>query len=382
MSSHLNSFQESLSADEDEDVEFAAFDPEHDDSSPIADDEAAPTLSPPNWFKPKTDAPQPEQLATPDDADSLDFEFAPAPDAGTSTASTKTARPKTKSKVDKKQSPPAIPDRKRPSKSPKAAEEKVVETSEEDLEELKWHEHAIRWLKSGAAGGFGISLIFHFILLIALSFVIYSSMDDNEPISMVMSDVDGIPSELEESALLEMESSGGEINAMPEFKAVALEETQKSDMVDMASILGSGEGAGDDDGFTFSMPTGGRVSKKGSFAAWTVPKDPKPGQEYQIVIRIKLPKSSRKYRVDDLSGFVIGTDGFRLAIPFDRNKPDRTKAEKNGVLLPVEPRDYLRIVDSHVQLVVSVPGGASLVKDTIEVRSKKLKEEQKLEIEF
>jgi hypothetical protein len=401
MSSHLERFQESSSAgDLDGDIEFAAVEPEPTSeaansleeaahakrvcserssavSAPIGDFGSqinqplvAPAIDAPNWFKPKNN--------------SLDVEAPPKLVEPPPLPSRK-SKSKTRSK-DRNGAAAKNSDSKR---KPSAADSKpgaipIDAELEEEAEPVAWHRHVFLWLMSAAAGGYGISLLFHFIVLIALSLVIYSTMDENEAISMTLTNTDGIVTDLDEMVMLETAPSGG-AEQFAELRPVDLDQSPQTEAaIDIPSILGSGDGdtGGDDDGFAFKMPTGGRVSKKGSFAAWTVPKDPKPGQDYQIVIRIKLPKSSRKYRVDDLSGMVIGTDGYRLAIPFDRDKPGKTKAEKNGKLLPVEPGDYLRIVNSHVQLVVDVPGAASLVKDTIEVRSKKLKEDQKLEIEF
>ena len=48
----------------------------------------------------------------------------------------------------------------------------------------------------------------------------------------------------------------------------------------------------------------------------------------------------------------------------------------------VKPTDFLKIVDEHVQIMVKIPGAAGLVRDTIEVRSKLLREEQRLQIVF
>jgi len=101
-----------------------------------------------------------------------------------------------------------------------------------------------------------------------------------------------------------------------------------------------------------------------------------------IVIRIKTPERSRTYRITDLSGELVGTDGYRLGIPIDRSHPDKTVTEKGGRLVPVRSSDKLRVVKGHVQIMVKVPGAPSLVRDMIELRSKMLKEEQKLEIVF
>lgn len=401
MSSQLNSFQEFGSADDVGDVEFAAFDPESGDSAAVAArNESVAEAVPPNWFKRKANADAAptrsdnpaiavrESASEPAELNAMPSQFTLVEPPPLPSKKSKFAKPAKPAIVAPSRKPVAEKSGKPSPKDKKSGAALVVAESDgedEKSEPLKWHQHFVRWFKTAAAGAYGVSLIFHFLLLLSLSLVIYSTLDDNDAISMTMSDEDGLPMNLEDTVLLETALSGGQVDSMPQFKQVLLSDASQSETsMDIASMLGSGEGSGggDDDGFAFKMPTGGGVTKKGSFAAWTVPKDPKPGQEYQIVIRVQLPKSSRQYRVDDLSGTVIGTDGYRLSIPFDNRNPSATKAEKNDRLLPVSAGDYLRIIDDHVQLVVAVPGGASLVKDTIEVRSKRLKEEQRLEIEF
>ena len=64
-----------------------------------------------------------------------------------------------------------------------------------------------------------------------------------------------------------------------------------------------------------------------------------------------------------VEGTVVGTDGYKQYIPGVR-------------------RGYLPVKENKAQLAIFVPAAASLVRDKIEVRSKILKEKQKLEIEF
>jgi hypothetical protein len=116
-------------------------------------------------------------------------------------------------------------------------------------------------------------------------------------------------------------------------------------------------------GFEFSIPKNGRAVIKGNFAAWTVPQDPKPKESYKIVIQIKLPKTVKNYALSDLSGIVEGTDQYKQPIPQN-------------------VRGFLPVVDHQTQLVVEVPGAEALVKDTIVIRSRVLRESQTLEIVF
>ncbi len=52
------------------------------------------------------------------------------------------------------------------------------------------------------------------------------------------------------------------------------------------------------------------ATTRGSFTVWTVPRDPAPGQSYQVFIEVKLPPSVGDYQQSDLRGKVIGTDGY------------------------------------------------------------------------
>lgn len=132
--------------------------------------------------------------------------------------------------------------------------------------------------------------------------------------------------------------------------------------------VGTGDGAGDGngEGTAIAVPQVGVPSyavRKGSFAAWTEPRDPRPGFSYEIVIQFKLPPDVKTYRGSDLTGMVIGTDGYKQVIRFARTQ-------------------QFEVRDGSVQLRVRVPGADQLVRDTIRVESRILREKQVLEIVF
>ena len=105
---------------------------------------------------------------------------------------------------------------------------------------------------------------------------------------------------------------------------------------------------------------------QGSFSAWTVPEDPEPSQPYVIRIVVRLPgdwNQSAKFRLRDISGMVIGTDGYKQVIRF-----------KTTQLAEVQ--------DGTVQIDIPVPGARKLVRDTIRIESKLLKEKQVLQLVF
>ena len=101
----------------------------------------------------------------------------------------------------------------------------------------------------------------------------------------------------------------------------------------------------------------------GSFAVWTEPANPQPGQPYRIFIQIRLPEGTRLYDLSDLDGVVVGTDGYRKPIPGYRHGR-----------LPVD--------NGCVRIIVPVVCADEKVKDVVYVRSRLLKETQQLTIEF
>jgi hypothetical protein len=108
---------------------------------------------------------------------------------------------------------------------------------------------------------------------------------------------------------------------------------------------------------------------KGSFRVWTIPADPAPLQDYQIHIDIKLPSNVNNYTKQDLSGRVTGTDGYQQTIGRD--------ADDMG-----EMTQQFEALQGRATLVISVPGALNLVKDTININSTILSEEQDIEIVF
>lgn len=104
--------------------------------------------------------------------------------------------------------------------------------------------------------------------------------------------------------------------------------------------------------------------KKGSFTVWTVPKDPIPFVDYSIYIRVSLPTNTTNYSINDLEGYLIGTDEYEQA--FGRGyKPASFETDLDSALVQIR-----------------VPGSFNQVRDTIQVKSTLLNEEQDIEIVF
>jgi hypothetical protein len=136
--------------------------------------------------------------------------------------------------------------------------------------------------------------------------------------------------------------------------------------------------------------------RAGSFAAWVTPLPqqkttgkqgadpdqgpgdaPRPGQAYLITIQINVPEGMERYPLRDLSGEVVGSDGYRQKLP------DRAfvLTEEGTLSRPSQPS--VRVTHAGVvQIAIRVPGAHALVQDTIEISSKMLNEQQTLKLVF
>ena len=244
---------------------------------------------------------------------------------------------------------------------------------------LRSHVRLLKWLIGIWSVGYGVSLLLHLTVLFGMALIV-SDHTGQLPFGAVlgMMDTEGGGGPLEETfdSALESRDAGTDVlNNVPVEAYRIVENNVASAPVDAnvsaaamnaAAALAGGGGsgrAGGGTGFQFSMPADGRVIRKGSFAAWTVPEDPEPNQDYVIVIQVQLPQGVKSYSPADLAGEVHGTDRYFQSIPGKAKGP-----------LPVK--------DGQTQLVIKVPGAAQLVKDTIVIRSRLLREKQTLEIEF
>lgn len=166
----------------------------------------------------------------------------------------------------------------------------------------------------------------------------------------------------------------------------------------VTSIIGE-EGGGGDNGAGVQS---GRISeprnavRAGSYSVWAQPikggrliggklvlgeagAAPKVSQDYFIVIRLKVPAGRSRVSISDLSGMVIGTDGYRQLIPdeayFYSTQGQLMRAGGSNRIVP--------IIDGTVEILIRVPGAdIPQVRDTITVHSKMLDERQELELVF
>lgn len=216
---------------------------------------------------------------------------------------------------------------------------------------------------------YGLSLLIHLAALVVLSFWFFST---NLPQGLQL--FGGLANAPEDQLILDTALSTVDNTPAARIDMAPIDALTQSavgfDPLDAAAS--AKEGTGDNpDGEGVAMPSVGVPSfaiTKGSFSVWTEPKDPKPRQNYYIIVHIKLPPNQTVYPSSDLTGEVIGTDGYRLIIQRaikEADTPARIKVKNNGV-----------------QLKIFVPGAERLVRDEIRVNSRVLKEKQTIEIEF
>lgn len=254
-------------------------------------------------------------------------------------------------------------------------------------------------LKSAAAFGYYISGIVHIIAYgtMALVFAYFASSWSDEPnvpaIRASLDDfnrVDELP-QFEEVGQIDLGSPSSQtsIQKLNTLIQESDDGKMKSALQDLLPSLNAVNAAGiggesDDDSFKFRVPESGFAVTKGSFTAWTVPESPEPGERYRIVIQVKLPDGVETYRLSDLFGKVTGTDGYTQGIPYDRNKKfavSYTNEKKQEVI--IESRsERIDVRNNKIQLVVIVPGAQRLVKDTIKLKSKKLREDHEITLVF
>lgn len=167
---------------------------------------------------------------------------------------------------------------------------------------------------------------------------------------------------------------------------------QESDSAWLKSVseeafnLSSADSKGETDdggGILLKVPEEGFAVTKGSFTAFTIPATPEPLKPYRIVIEVRLPGDVNKYRVSDLKGEVIGTDGYKQILPYDKSMPSAARAPAaNGKEVVLTSSSSIDVIKNRVQIIIVVPGARNLVKDRIKIRSRRLREDQELTLTF
>lgn len=252
-------------------------------------------------------------------------------------------------------------------------------------EELSRQQKAIRWLAGFAAVGYGVSLLIHVVMLILFSlFVLPHAFDNRFQINATEGEQEGAEDKLVEIVDTRLDFPAPKPDLMTPVNLIPIplpkdDSARVIETIQQRIEADLGDFDGEDGGGAF--PVGGKKGKnavtKGSFTAWTIPDDPLPGKPYFIFIEVNFPKKIRRYDSKDLSGHVIGTDGYTTPVGFyggGRITPEGRWHER---------RYYGRFNRRKKQLVIRIPPAReALVEDTIKVRSKVLKEEQSLKIVF
>ena len=254
--------------------------------------------------------------------------------------------------------------------------------------------------------GVAYSILLHAVLLAMASLVVFNTLARPKGLVITAAETEETVASFDTAVEFDAEE-GGESSAVeaelaalrPEvFEPQAVPALLASNVTPVpdptAQTDGKGQATGDGQGNARGSGQGRRLRapsnavSEGRFTAWTIPipkrrgdtpqpgDAPREGQDYHIVLEIQLPKTVRRYSASDLQGVVIGTDGYRLKLPF------RTWYYVDGQLRPVRPGGRLPIVDHRVQILVHVPGAERLVRDRIMLGSRVLAETQRLELVF
>ncbi|MDG1896115.1 MAG: hypothetical protein P8J37_14525 [Fuerstiella sp.] len=256
--------------------------------------------------------------------------------------------------------------------------------------------HRMAVLSGTTAFGYYLSVLLHIVAYItaAVIFLFFGPDLFNDDVSFVIrASLDDMTVQ-DENARLEMvpdlsmgttdgQSSIDRISSNLKAVENGLIDTAAADM--LPSMLSKKDDTDDTGGasFLFKLPESGLAVTKGSFTAWTEPEVPEVGRPYLIIIEVRLPKTVKGYRINDLSGTIRGTDGYGQSIPFDANqKSSSFYTDENGKHRIQTGSESIKVRANKIQLGIQVPGARKLVRDTIQIRSRRLREKQQLELVF
>lgn len=293
-------------------------------------------------------------------------------------------------------SPPPLP--RRPSAPPVTLPPPPTESNVQS-----WSE----WYRGPDGSSFTISFVVHAVFLALLAIPIHQSLmkeAEEAPLIMVVDgDALGGPMGdiIEEPLVISQKAKGSKEFDITQFDGQAAENNLEANALlsDTAGTAGSEDGnssadvAGAVGGYLLRAP--GNAVRAGKFTAFAQPiishgfgdnsreELGKPGdspghkQDYYIVIHIKVGSVRKTYPISDLVGSIIGTDGYRQTVP-----QGMFVLNPSGTPEPLKADKRIKVTRGVVQLLVRVPGGESGVRDQIALKSKILKEEQKLQLVF
>lgn len=256
-----------------------------------------------------------------------------------------------------------------------------------------------------AACGYGLSLLLHSLVLAILSIVIAAGGSPGPGgLPIVLEEGDGLDQHFEE--LPDTRLTTPEFEARQETRPLPITplsvhsaeplELQSQRFEDDRSQLLQKSIAQQDAPPVRGEP--GNRQTRGSFTVWTEPEAPAANQPYFIYIEMRVPRNVRRLNITDLSGTISGTDNYLAEIPSGKGytvaSPGRQTATADSRVQGYRPAtdDYVQIFggrglieteDGIARIRVQVPGARMpAIRDTIRIRSKLLREEQTLEIEF
>lgn len=220
------------------------------------------------------------------------------------------------------------------------------------------------------------SFLVHASIVGGMTLVVMELTRDDDAVGLISGVMQQSPNELEGELVFETphqadaggtESATEVENLIEELSASHARRMMQTSVSGLGDGTSTGEGSGDDSVVAVpSLSVPSYAVTQGSFSAWTVPEDPEPEEDYVIHIAVRLPEklaNSPKFRLRDISGMVVGTDGYKQVIQY---KSNQTAMVEQGA----------------VHLTIPVYGARKKVRDTIRIESKLLKEKQIIHLEF
>jgi len=263
------------------------------------------------------------------------------------------------------------------------------------------------WFRGPDGSSFTISFLVHAVLLAILAIPISQRLLQGPEVAPSIQVIDAeVPGDplgdfIDAPLVMTQKALGSDQFDSTQFETQA----NDSSIVSNAALSDSAGSAGSEDGNSsvdvagaiggYLLRAPGNAVKAGRFTAFSQPiirsgfgqnqRDElgKPGdapghrQDYFIVIHIKVPASRKTYPITDLIGSVVGTDGYQQQVPDGMYILD-----EDGKPQPLKRDKRIKVTQGVVQLLIRVPGGVSGVRDNISLKSKLLREEQKLQLIF
>lgn len=240
----------------------------------------------------------------------------------------------------------------------------------------------------------GLHLLAYIVCAIVFTLLGHHLLDQDEVITPIRASLDtfdrqGEQPKFETTTEIDIAPAKSEstIERLSNNLAVSENGTVSTRLEDLLPSFASTESDGPAAGgaeFMFKIPESGLAVTKGSFTVWSEPEVPRPGQPYRLIVQVRLPDKIKAYRINDLSGRLVGTDEYQQRIPYDPDAPHNLfyTDENLQAIKITSGSESIKVRDNKIQLMIIVPPARRMVKDTIQIRSKRLREKQELELVF